>query len=73
MTKQTGSARKAKFRVGQVVRCYGIPEIKEANKFLGYMRIGATNVEAGRVFYICNGNSIRESRLRALTKREVGK
>lgn len=63
---------KAKFKVGQVVAVWGIPEIKEAEKFLGYHRIDATKKVEGKCFYIFAGQSIRESRLQKLTKRECG-
>jgi hypothetical protein len=64
--------RRARFRIGQIVRVYGIPEIKEGDKLLGYYKIEAIDLLDGRFYYISQGISFRESRLQRLTKREAG-
>lgn len=61
---------KAKFRVGQVVRVYGIPEIDQADRLLGYRKISSVERRGVAQFYMIAGGLYRESRLRPLTKRE---
>lgn len=73
--KDAGRKGKVKFKVGQVVRCYGIPEIGEGDTFLTYWRIDEivpTPKEPDKFHYILNGQLIRESRLKMQTKSERG-
>ena len=69
------SKRKAKFRKGQVVRCYGVPERGEHNFFLGYgciQQVTRGTSTSKAFFYTIDGDAYRESRLRPLTAREKG-
>lgn len=59
---------KAKFRVGQMVAVFGIPERGEADKFIGYHKI--VEVQHGKDFTFYQVDTqvgyllVRESRLR---------